>query len=98
MVVNVYTKKGCPFCTRAKTLLKDNGFDFAEIVINTEAKDYEDVRAKLILQSGGHRTYPFIFVGDIFIGGFRELEYAYSTLRLHELVRQEGGQVPEIDF
>nr|BDC16540.1 glutaredoxin [Sicyoidochytrium minutum DNA virus] len=98
MVLNIYTKKGCSYCSRAKTLLKDAGFNFSEIKINTEAQDYPDVRAKLIRESGGHSTYPFIYVGDIFIGGFRELEYAYSTLRLHELVRQEGGQVPEIDF
>lgn len=66
--VVVYTWTFCPYCVRAKNLLKQKGVAFEEI--NLDGKDEELAR----LQNRTHfRTVPQIFIGDEFIGGFTEL-------------------------
>jgi glutaredoxin 3 len=67
-VVEIYTLRGCPFCVRAKALLKQKGVDFKEIDVTSNWD--ERVRVSDLT---GHRTFPQIFVGDTFIGGCDEL-------------------------
>ena len=66
--VTVYSKNYCPYCVRAKKLLKSKGVDFKEI--NLEGK--QDEMAQLI-QKTGMRTVPQIFIEDELVGGFTEL-------------------------
>ena len=66
--VTVYSKNYCPYCVRAKKLLKSKGVDFKEI--NLEGK--QDEMAQLI-QKTGMRTVPQIFIDDELVGGFTEL-------------------------
>ncbi len=66
--IKVYSKNYCPFCDRAKALLKRKGADFTEI--NLEGKT-EEMMA--LIKETGMRTVPQIFIGDEFIGGFSEL-------------------------
>ena len=37
--VAVFSRDGCPFCVRAKGLLRDAGIEFEELVLN---RDYTD--------------------------------------------------------
>jgi len=55
--------------------------------------DYMDKRDELLQKSGGHKTYPFIFVGESFIGGYVDLVRAYETNVLQDL-----GVPVEYDF
>ena len=68
-MLTVYSKNHCPFCDKAKHLLKTNGFEFEEIKIdeNPEARDW--------LVAQGHRTAPQIYLGDeLFVeGGYQGL-------------------------
>lgn len=77
----VYTKEYCPYCVRAKNLLKNKGVDFEEI--NVEGKDamYEQLKAKT-----GHRTVPQIFINDQMIGGFTELDQLNKTGELDRML------------
>lgn len=64
----MYTKHHCPYCVRAKQLLKSKGISFEEI--DLEGKDKEIAELK---QRTGWRTFPQIFRGEELIGGFTEL-------------------------
>ena len=67
--VIMYSTVFCPFCMRAKALLKRKGVDFEVIdVMFDPAK-----RAEMTERSGGGRTVPQIFIGGEPIGGFDEL-------------------------
>lgn len=66
--VIVYTTDYCPYCVRAKTLLKRKGVDFEEIDVGHD----DDLRAEVIEKSG-RRTVPQIFIDDRSIGGFDDL-------------------------
>jgi glutaredoxin 3 len=68
-MLTVYSKKHCPFCDQAKSLLKNKGIEFSEVKID------EDDKAKEFIVSQGHRTVPQIyFNGELFVeGGFQGL-------------------------
>jgi glutaredoxin 3 len=66
--VIVYTTKVCPYCVRAKDLLKRKGQAYTEI----DASD-DDAREAMIAKAGGRRTVPQIFINGEHIGGSDDL-------------------------
>jgi glutaredoxin 3 len=68
--VEIYTTTFCPFCVRAKRLLKSKGVEFAEIDVTND----DALRAKMVEMSGGRRTVPEIFIDGKIVGGFDELK------------------------
>ena len=67
--VKMYTTAVCPYCIRAKTLLKQRGVaQIEEIRIDTDPAQ----RAHM-MEITGRRTVPQIFIGDRHVGGFDEL-------------------------
>lgn len=67
--VTMYTTPICPYCVRAKALLKKKGVEVDEIDVMMDA----DARAEMEAKSGGARTVPQIFVGNHHVGGCDEL-------------------------
>ena len=66
--VTVYTTNYCPYCVRAKDLLKRKGVSFSEVSVEDDA-----VRAAMVERAGGRRTVPQIFIGETHVGGFDDL-------------------------
>jgi glutaredoxin 3 len=68
MKVEIYTKPHCPYCERAKELLRIKGLAFAEYMINGDPACQAEMRRR-----GGGEIFPGIFVADRLIGDCREL-------------------------
>jgi len=66
--VVMYSTAYCPFCVRAKQLLKSKGVDFQDIAVD---HDYQ-LRQEMMRKSG-QRTVPQIWIGDHHVGGCDEL-------------------------
>lgn len=66
--VSVFTKPGCPFCTKAKQLLIDRSIAFEEIILG---KDATTVSLRAV---SGRATVPQVFIGGRHIGGSDDLE------------------------
>ena len=66
--VVMYTTQFCPYCVRAKTLLKHKGVAFEEI----DVSDDDELRTKMV-EDSGRQTVPQIFIDGTPIGGFDEL-------------------------
>jgi glutaredoxin 3 len=67
--VKMYTTAVCPYCTRAKQILKSKGVEqIEEIRIDTDAAQ-RDHR----MQTTGRRTVPQIFIGETHVGGCDDL-------------------------
>jgi glutaredoxin 3 len=66
--IEIYTWSDCPYCVRAKNLLKSKGMPFEEINLDGKDKELTELRART-----GQRTIPQIFINEKFIGGFSEL-------------------------
>jgi len=66
--VEIYTKDYCPYCHRAKELLRIKGVGFEEIDV-THDPDLE----KEMRQRSGRTTVPEIFIDGKLIGGCDDL-------------------------
>lgn len=67
--VRMYTTQICPFCVRAKALLKQRGVaQIEEIRI-----DLDPVQRDRMIEATGRRTVPQIFIGDTHVGGCDDL-------------------------
>jgi len=67
--VKMYTTAVCPYCVRAKQLLKSKGVEQIEEI----RIDLDPVQRDLMMQTTGRRTVPQIYVGETHVGGCDEL-------------------------
>jgi glutaredoxin 3 len=67
--VKMYTTAVCPYCIRAKQILKAKGVEaIEEIRIDMQPNE----RMKM-MEITGRRTVPQIFIGDTHVGGCDDL-------------------------
>jgi glutaredoxin 3 len=76
--VLIYTTPICPYCIRAKSLLKRKGADIEEIDVFMDC----DARNEMETKAHGRRTVPQIFIGEKHVGGCDDL---YDLERAGEL-------------
>ncbi|MGI6349034.1 MAG: glutaredoxin [Eubacteriaceae bacterium] len=69
--ITVYSSSPCPWCSRAKALLKQQELAFEEIHIDFDSKEFDELIERTKMQ-----TVPQIFVDDVLLGGFEELKKA----------------------
>ena len=67
--VLMYTTAVCPYCTRAKQLLKARGVEEIEEV----RVDLDPDRRNEMMQKTQRRTVPQIFIGETHVGGCDDL-------------------------
>lgn len=65
----IYTTDYCPYCNRAKDLLKRKNHKYQEIDVTED----DALREEMVQKAGGKRTVPQIFINDRHIGGFDDL-------------------------
>ena len=66
--ITIFTRPGCPYCADAKSLLRDGGQEFEELVLN---RDYTDRTLRAVAAA---TTVPQVFVNGEHIGGSEALE------------------------
>ena len=79
-LVKMFSTFTCPYCLRAKALLKQRGVELIEDV----RVDLEPAQRQTMVELTGRRTVPQIFIGDTFVGGCDDLV----------ALDQRGGLVP----
>ena len=67
--VEVYSSMWCPFCYRAKKLLKNKGVEFTEIDVDGDPA----ARMAMRERADGRHTVPQIFINGVGVGGSDEL-------------------------
>lgn len=67
--VEIYTKFGCGYCTRAKGLLNSKGVTFTEYDVTMGGPD----KVTMLERNPNARTVPQIFINDQLIGGCDDL-------------------------
>ena len=67
--VRMYTTQVCPYCLRAKALLKQRGVD----LIDEVRIDLDPAQREHMIALTGRRTVPQIFIGETHVGGCDEL-------------------------
>lgn len=79
--IEIYTKNYCPYCHRAKELLKIKGVNFTEYDVSQDPEKEAEM-----LQRSGRSTVPEIFINDQLIGGCDELFSLDETGALAPLI------------
>jgi len=95
-MIIIHTKKGCTYCDRTKVFLNSHALPYVEKIYHLEDKEY-DRKKNLLVSLTNCKTFPQIFIKDKFIGGYSELISLYETLKLHDLLAEDGILL-EIDF
>jgi glutaredoxin-like protein len=75
--VTVFSRTGCPYCTRAKGLLHDAGISFEELLLN---RDFSESTIRAV---SGMSTVPQVFVNGEHIGGSEDLENWLASQARH---------------
>ncbi|MEH2375332.1 redoxin family protein [Nostoc sp.] len=72
-VVSLFAKVGCPFCARAKAMLKENGINYEEITLG------KDITTRSLRAVTGATTVPQVFIDGKLIGGSEALEAYFAA-------------------
>lgn len=79
--IEVYSKSWCPYCTKAKALLKSKGLAYQEIDIT-----HDEAREREMLERSRRQTVPQIFIDGRSIGGYDDLARLNSTGELDRML------------
>lgn len=83
--VEIYTKFGCGYCSRAKSLLNSKGVEFTEYDITLGGPR----KAEMLKRAPDARTVPQIFIGETHVGGSDDLAALDHAGKLDALLAGE---------
>jgi glutaredoxin len=81
---SIYSKSGCPNCSKVKSFLKDNNYDFNVIDCDEYLIEAKDEFLEFIknLAQKECRVFPIIFFNGNFVGGFNETKELVDKLSI----------------
>ena len=82
--VKIYTTPICPYCVRAKSLLKRKGVPFEEVDVFMDSEARDEMEAK----ANGCRSVPQIFVDESHVGGCDDLYALENEGKLDALLKK----------
>jgi glutaredoxin 3 len=80
--IEIYTTNYCPYCTKAKALLKTKGVSYQEYDVTMNPAD----RVKMTERSNGGRTVPQIFINNKHVGGCDDIHALDRAGKLDALI------------
>lgn len=81
--VTIYTRAMCGYCSAAKSLLGRKGVSYKE----HDATFDQSLRREMMQRANGASTFPQIFIGDIHIGGFDQINALERAGKLDPLLK-----------
>ncbi len=67
--VVIYGDEYCAYCAATRMLFTRKGIPFDDVLVSRDPARFDEMLAK----SGGRRTIPQVFIGDVHVGGFDDL-------------------------
>jgi glutaredoxin 3 len=83
--IEIYTTNYCPFCVKAKSLLKKKKIKFSEIDVSND----EALREKMSTMTNGARSVPQIFADNVHIGDCDKIHKLDKEKKLDKLLGLE---------
>ncbi|MDR0484051.1 MAG: glutaredoxin 3 [Alphaproteobacteria bacterium] len=84
MKIEIYSKTVCPYCVKAKNLLKLKGVSDKIIEYNIETDPAK--REEMLKRVVGAKTVPQIFINDVLVGGYDDLAALDSAGKLDKML------------
>ncbi len=82
--ITMYTTAVCPYCVRAKSILKAKGVT----EINEVRIDSDPEQRQIMMERTSRRTVPQIYINDFHVGGCDDLEALNAAGKLDPLLQQ----------
>jgi glutaredoxin len=87
MKIDVYSKIDCPYCVKAKDLLKSHGLSYREFIISAgmgekplmENQQYI-TRTDFLENNPGAKTVPQVWIDGVLIGGYDKLSAHFKNI------------------
>lgn len=86
--VTIYTLDYCPYCKKAKSILRNKNISFNEIDVTHNENHYVDLLTEKY-KIKNEVTFPQIILGENRIGGCSDLERLIVDNKLDELLKEE---------
>jgi len=83
--IEIYTTNHCPFCVKAKSLLKKKKIELTEIDVSND----EALRDKMSALANGARSVPQIFADNIHVGDCDKIYKLDQEKKLDKLMGLE---------
>lgn len=80
-LVRMYSTRFCPYCVRARMLLKRKGVEFEDIPVGNNPELWDEMSLR-----SGRDTVPQIFINEHHIGGYDDLAAANRSGELDKLL------------
>jgi glutaredoxin 3 len=80
--ITIYTTSTCPYCAAAKRLLNEKGAAYEEIDVTGNP----ELRAVMTERANGRRTVPQIFIDELHVGGFDDMNALDKAGKLDPLL------------
>jgi len=87
--ITIYSLENCPYCVKAKSLLRAKGLEYTEVKVDRSNSD----QVQALVKKTGMKTFPQIFFGDQLVGGYSELDELERNGKVEQLLA--GGEQPK---
>lgn len=82
--IYIYTSSACPYCIKAKKLLKSLGLVYTEHNID---ETFDEITKELSEKfKRPIMTVPQIIINEYYVGGYDDLEAMYKSGKLKEII------------
>lgn len=82
--VVMYSTRFCPFCMRARSLLKSKGVEYEDIGVGNDPALWQKMQSL-----SGRDTVPQIFINDQAVGGYDDIALLERQGKLDSLLNTE---------
>jgi glutaredoxin 3 len=96
-MIIIHCKVNCPFCDKAINFLSFHKLPYQKISYDPSSVDYQQ-RKNSLINVTHHYSFPQIFIGKQFIGGYSDLIDKYNNLSLHDILLEEENINLSVDF
>jgi len=80
-ILKVYSKEWCPYCAKAKALLRSKQLEFEEVDVTSDVEAEQEM-----IKRSKRRTVPQIFIDERSVGGYDDLSQLNATGELDRLL------------
>ncbi|KAI0685070.1 glutaredoxin [Cytidiella melzeri] len=91
--ITIFSKSWCPYCTRAKNLLKSEFPETKTDIIELDARDDGNEIQDYLLTKTGQRSVPNIFINHQHVGGCDKVVELNSQGKLAALVNATAARL-----
>lgn len=83
--IEIYTTETCPFCMKAKRLLKTLDLNYTEHNVDNSFNEMTQELSQKYNKT--IQTVPQIIINDTYVGGYTDLEALYKSGKLNEILK-----------